>query len=432
MIRYILAVIFVLSTLWVGEWAVQDSFHKIIISFSVLFGIYALCINRAWKDESLWFWIWTGTLGRISLVFVFPSLSDDVYRFYWDALVIAEGVSPYQYTPAEITHSIMETHKDVFEQLNSPGYYSVYPPVNQVLYWVALQVSSGLEGFSMALKSIFLILEMAGLYFIYRILMSTGQSLQWMIIYWLNPLVMIEGVGNLHIEVIMVSFLAGLYYCYFIKNRPFQAAGYFSLAMGVKIVPLIISPFLYFSKDKKTRILFTSVTILITSILFLPVFVNHDFRTFFQSLDLYFRKFEFNASIYYLLRFVGYILTGYNQIAWIGPGLSAIFAFIVLYFAVRLKKSAMPQLLLHFLIIWTVFLCISTTVHPWYIIPIIFLGTLTGNIYPLVWSYLVVFSYILYDTGLREFYYWVVWIEYILVGGIAWWEIKKAPIRGLS
>lgn len=378
------------------------------------------------------FWIWTGTLARISLVFVFPDLSDDVYRFYWDALLTAEGISPYQYTPAEITHPFMVSHKDVFEQLNSPGYYSVYPPVNQVLYWTALQFSTGLEGFSIALKSIFLLLEMAGLYFIYRILMSIGQPLQWMIIYWLNPLVMVEGVGNLHIEVIMVSFLAGLFYYYYIKDRPFQGAGFFSLATGVKIVPLIISPFLYFSKDKKTRILFASAMILITLILFLPVFVSHDFRGFFQSLDLYFRKFEFNASIYFILRYAGYVMTGYNQIAWIGPGLSVFFAIFVLYFSLRLKKSTLPQLLFHFLILWTVYFCISTIVHPWYIIPIIFLGSLTGKIYPLVWSYLIVFSYIFYDIGLREFYYWVVWIEYMIVGCVAWWEIKKAPKWGLS
>ena len=42
-------------------------------------------------------------------------------------------------------------------------------------------------------------------------------------------------------------------------------------------------------------------------------------ENFSDSLNLYFQKFEFNAGVYYVLRWIGFQYKGYNLIQVIGP-----------------------------------------------------------------------------------------------------------------
>ena len=68
------------------------------------------------------------------------------------------------------------------------------------------------------------------------------------------------------------------------------------------------------------------------------IFITFASGGFFQSIDLYYRKFEFNAGLYYLLRFVGQWATGYNLIRWLGPGLALLALSTILYLSINVNK----------------------------------------------------------------------------------------------
>jgi len=74
-----------------------------------------------------------GLVFRIAWLFGFPQLSDDVYRFIWDGNLIHQGINPYAYVPLEILNErlipIGENVENLYYQLNSPHYYSIYPPI---------------------------------------------------------------------------------------------------------------------------------------------------------------------------------------------------------------------------------------------------------------------------------------------------------------
>src|SRR5690606_27633197 len=130
---------------------------------------------------------------------------------------------------------------------------------------------------------------------------------------------------------------------------------------------------------------------------FLPIIILPGSLTLFKSVNLYFQSFEFNASLYYLLRESGYWLTGYNLIRYIGPLLAVLAMYLIIRFSRSVKEENDYTFVWTALISWSFYLFLSSTVHPWYIIPLVFWATLTGFTFPMIWSALIILSYVHYD-----------------------------------
>src|SRR5690606_9314166 len=112
-----------------------------------------------------------------------------------------------------------------------------------------------------------------------------------------------------------------------------------------------------------------------------------------SSLDLYFRTFEFNASIYYLFRAIGTWWYGYNPIHFIGP-LCTILMLSICVWLYRIRKvSDIPRLMDSLILCGTVYLVFATTVHPWYLSIILPFAYLNRRWSLILWSYLIFASY---------------------------------------
>ncbi len=142
------------------------------------------------------------------------------------------------------------------------------------------------------------------------------------------------------------------------------------------------------------------------------------------SLDLYFRRFEFNASLYYLLREFGTLILGYNPIATIGPFLALVAVSLILFFSwSRRLKLSLPE---RWLFALTAYLLCATTVHPWYVVPLVALSVLTRFGFPIIWSALLPLTYLAYGQVPFHENLWIVAVEYGVVGGWMAWEIKTS------
>ena len=76
----------------------------------------------------------TAALFRLLALPMLPTLSDDGYRYLWDGLVAAEAdVSPYAYRPADPALGPWQD-EPLFVRMNSPAYFSVYPPASQAVF----------------------------------------------------------------------------------------------------------------------------------------------------------------------------------------------------------------------------------------------------------------------------------------------------------
>lgn len=369
-------------------------------------------------------------LFRLLALVNLPTLSDDIYRFIWDGRLLAHGYNPFQYLPSEILSTRIAAQagltEALFQKLNSPHYYTVYPPLLQG--WFA--VSATLGGVSELATAFWLRLpiflgEGGTFWLLYRLLKLMNQdqntAQRSVLVYALNPLVNVELVGNVHYEGLTICFLLAALYFYK-KQKDLPSATFLGLAAGVKLLPLIFLPALL-EKGHWRKNLTSAVGATVTfGVPFLFFFDRAIVENISTSLDLYFRRFEFNASLYYLLREIGTLILGYNPIAIIGPFLALVALSLVLFFSwSRRLKLTLPE---RWLFALTAYLLCATTVHPWYVVPLIALSVLTRFGFPIIWSVMLPLTYVSYGGGGSHENLWIVAVEYCVVLGWMAWEVR--------
>lgn len=367
-----------------------------------------------WPDEGLLF---TAALFfRLLLLFAMPQLSDDVYRFVWDGRLLAHGYNPYLYLPSQLLPTPIAAAcglgEHLFRQLNSPDYFTVYPPLNQAFFGLAAWLSpTGLLGNVVWLRVPIILAEAGSLWLMTRLLGQLRMNPNLALVYGLNPLVILELTGNLHFEAVMIFFTL-LAAWLLLNQRWMLSAGALALAVGTKLLPLLLLPLVVRRLGWKQGILYSALTGVLTAALFAPFASLELVRNIFSSINLYFQKFEFNASVYYVLRTIGYWVEGYNAIARIGFWLSITTTASLLWIAFQWRRPALAVQLVAML---TLYLAFSTTVHPWYVTTLVAASVFTPFRYPLVWSALIPLSYFTYHTQPYEENLWLTTVEYGLV-----------------
>ena len=396
--------------------------------WAALFLLYGIAV-RFQADAPFKWLIGAAILFRLLGMVNLPNLSDDVYRFIWDGRLLAYGYNPFLYLPREILSGEIATQAGLtpalFQKLNSPDYYTVYPPLLQGWFAVAATLGGSSDlATAFWLRSPIFWGEAATFWLLYQLLKLLGKdkasTRQGVLLYALNPLVTVELVGNLHYEGLTICFLlAGLYF--YLKQKQTASATFLALAAGAKLLPLIFIPVLLDKNDWRKSLkyaLTAGIVFLLPFLFFLNPTIVENIST---SLDLYFRRFEFNASLYYLLRGVGTYLKGYNPIATIGPLLALVAASLILFFSWSKKlKLSLPE---RWLFALTAYLLCATTVHPWYVVPLIALSTLSRFRFPVVWSVVLPLTYVAYGQMPFQENLWIVAGEYLVVLG---WSIREA------
>lgn len=388
---YFALIVYVAGIVFVCTFPEQSDFIHILLGVTLAFAGYSFLIR--FTDVPFKTLLIAGVGVRLILLFTFPNLSDDVYRFFWDGKMWWYGENAYAILPSEYITAAADNRvlSEVFAQLNSPQYYTVYPPVAQLIFWAGA-ITDNVFISSVIMKIFLLIGEFFGLKYILQLAELSGLPKKITLWYFLNPLVIIEGSGNLHFEVLMVAFLAvGLFYLY--MNKTTNAAIFTALSVSVKLFPLIFLPFIFFKLPSYKRYAFSAIIFVIIVILFFPLWYSVNIGNFAESINLYFRKFEFNASVYFVFRSLGIWLSGYNLIAVTGPLLALIVFLLVSGKVWKSKKSNIHDFWKFALYAWTVYLVLSTTIHPWYLILLVFMGIFAMAHFTWIWSYLVFLSY---------------------------------------
>ncbi len=364
---------------------------------------------------------------RLMIIADFPHLSDDIYRFIWDGRLLHLGLNPYRYIPADIVGNHALLGQSLYESLNSPHYYSIYPPIAQVIFWVSTLIHSPQFLYeAMVMRAIHFAFELGTLRYLWMLLKAYDVPQSRIAIYALNPLVILEVSANLHHEGIVLFFLLATLY-HLKQGRVFRSGVFMALSIATKILPILFVPVIFFRLQGKQRWTFVLSTTTVAGLLFLPVFSSVEILQHIgSSAQLYVSSFEFNASIYYLFRGLGQAIYGYNIIGVLGPILKIITVLSILFIAVKYGRRSAYSLPLLILVSYSIFLFLSSTVHPWYIILLIGMAPLTQLRFPIVWSALILATYINYSFQPYHESLWVVGIEYLLIGVFIIFEINQS------
>ncbi len=385
---------------------------------------YLYIVARPASANHLRYLLVAAFLLRCLLLPAVPNLSEDVYRFIWDGRLWVQGINPFAYLPSDvIQHQLVpDNSRALYALLNSPGYFTVYPPVNQFLFALtAWLFPSSVMGSIITIRAFIILAEGITLWLMYRLLQQAKLPIQRILLYALNPLVILELSGNLHFEGVMLCFILLSFYC-MLRQNTLPMAISFALAVCTKLLPLIFLPLYLRRLGMRQVFYFYGLTTLAILLLFLPLLSQELIAGMSSSLELYFQKFEFNASIYYIVREIGYTLKGYNIIAAAGQWLAIItLLLIVLFTGMERNKHIFAA----FLWINLIYLLLSTTVHPWYIIPLVAFSVFTSYRFAIIWSLLIFFSYAGYSLHGFEERLWITAFEYIVVLGILAYEIYR-------
>ncbi|WP_299004641.1 mannosyltransferase [uncultured Tenacibaculum sp.] len=418
----------------------RTEFYKLLILWIGLFGSFYFLLQN--KQISFKYWVAIAILFRLIFLFAVPNLSQDFYRFIWDGRMILEGFNPYLSLPQTLIEQnnapilqATELYKGM-GQLNG-SHYTNYPPINQLCFLLAALFSKhSILGSVIVMRLLIILADIGILYFGKKLLEKLQLPIHNIFLYILNPFVIIEFTGNLHFEPVMLFFV--VWSLYKLQQKKWIWAGVLlACAVSVKLIPLIFLPLFYqwFVKNKtsytvgiKKLISFYTVVLLTITVSFLPFFSLEFIANYSNSVGLWFRSFEFNASFYYIAREIGYLFRGYNEIAIIGkiiPILTVSFLLALTFFR---RNTSTMQLITAMLFSLSFYYFVSTTMHPWYIGSLLILSVFTKYRFPVVWSFVIILSYQAYANIPWKENLWLIALEYVVLYSFLIWELSiKKP-----
>lgn len=322
------------------------------------------------------FWLVFGVavLLRITFAFKSPELSNDIYRYLWDGILFNNGINPYAFTPINIYNNFPE-YIDLFHKLDHNNFFTIYPPVSQLFFRISTYISTT----ELFMKIFFAVLDSITCIFIYDILKSLHKPALYSLIYFFNPLVVIEISGSGHIDGLGIFFLAFSMFLLskyilsdkkqldfaFSKKNVFIVSTLsilFSFAVLTKLFPLVFLPLFLFILPVQLFLLFFLIfmlTIVIMIAVFYPNILN-----ILITLTIYTANWEFSNILFKLLHAV------FNSS--VIP--RAILTIFFICCMILIYKRFLPLLLNHSLnafitvcyYISFAFIVFSPTLHSWY------------------------------------------------------------------
>ena len=467
----------------------RTEYIKLVSLYTALFGLFYWLVITLKENNKLLTYL--AFLFRAVFILAIPNLSQDFYRFIWDGNMILEGFNPYLYTVESfITKGEfpVDNAQELYAGMGklNASHFTNYPPINQLCFVLAnLLPGQSILSSVIGLRLIIIAADFGTLYFGKKLLQNLNLPVHNIFWYILNPFIIIELTGNLHFEGVMIFFL--VWNLYLLQKGKWQwAAVVLALSISTKLIPLMFLPLVFqwfvsarfdslrlrsatdaqrpaLSKQRRNVITSTveqsiineaiassqvprndndqstvlRVTKLIgyyaivcgvTLLLFAPFFSMQFISNYAETVGLWFQNFEFNASVYYLLREIGYTIRGYNEIAILGVSLSIIVLLFTLYRALFKKNTSMEDLIKSMLLVFTCYLFLSTTVHPWYIATLLALSVFTKYKFPLVWSFIIILSYLAYiqiGNASKSENLFIIALEYLIVYGVFFWEMFR-------
>jgi len=430
---------------------VRTDYVKLIGLYTGLFFLFYKLVQISKHNLKLLTWIAFGF--RAVFILAIPNLSQDFYRFIWDGRMILEGFKPYLYTQESFIVNgefPVKQAQELYAGMGSlsASHFTNYPPLNQLCFVIAgLFAGKSILGSAVVLRLIIIAADFGTLHFGKKLLEKLKLPAHNIFWYVLNPFIIIELTGNLHFEGVMIFFLVwSLYLLYSGKWK--LAAVVFACSVSIKLIPLIFLPLFWhwFTKNnsgKKWIPAFAGMTKLMsfytivgatTILLFLPFYSSQLVSNYAEIVGLWFQNFEFNASLYYVAREIGFQFRGYNEIAIIGKYTAIIVFLFVISMAFFRKNTTIIQLITAMLFALSFYYFTATTVHPWYIATLLILSIFTKHKFPLVWSFVIILSYLAYGNNDTVENLWIIALEYLIVYSIFIWEvfIKKANSKELA
>lgn len=218
----------VIYVLMIGKNKIFQNIKQLLIYVGVISLIFMVMLP--WTSSDIFYYMGVGEI-------------DSVYHqnpYY----VIIEDV--YNENKGNIQDEILE--KSVTNPWSSTTV--VYGPMAQLLFKITTKISfKNVDLCLFMFKIINVLLHILNCYLIYKI----TKKIKFSIIYGLNPLIFLEFIGNVHHDIVIVTFVLLALYFLLKKKQIVPSVIFLSIATGIKYYPILLLPIviLYYFKDEK-------------------------------------------------------------------------------------------------------------------------------------------------------------------------------------
>ena len=361
--------------------------------FFVPFGVYLAALRLVdgqnhVDSEKILLIIVFAIIFRLTLLFSGPVFSFDVYRYYWDGKIAANGVNPYLYPPdAPELSSLRDAN---WELINHKYLKSGYPPLMELFLGLLYVSSHSVQAYKVS----FFLLDIGTILAVLLIMRQLSIKDKYLMVYAWAPLPIIEISQTGHNDSLMV-FLMIVSFLLLLRGRRNLSSLVMGLSVASKLFPILFVPVLFRRWGKTGTLIF----FLVVAALYLP-FADIGLKMYSGLLYVVNTTF-FNGSV-----FPGVVamLTWTDLLA--NPGFAAqlvvycIYAIVLLWaflLSFRHQVNSIELMKVCFLLGGTVLL-LNRTFFPWYVVWILpFVVFYTSRSWLLL-SGSIFLSYLKYDA----------------------------------
>jgi hypothetical protein len=345
----------------------------------------------------------------------FQLYDDDIWRYLWDGYVQALGINPYQYAPTNERFDELsernETWSAIRDHINYADTPTIYPPLAQSVFRLSHALAPGSV---LMMKSVVVMFDLLAMAFIVLTLQLLGRSLNELILYAWNPLVIKVFAGSGHIDGVLVAAIAAMMYFALRKWRGAVALA-FAAAILAKLSPVLLLPLML----RRIGWRYTMLTLLTVVIGYLP-FANAG-SALFAGFRQFARDWQFNSGLFVLIKSL--LAFTVNDPSVIARSLCAVIIIAVtLWMSLRDDGSDQSFISSATLTLGTLVIC-SPAVMPWYITWLLPLALIARQAVWFYFSALVCLAFlVMIDERERAA---VLWIEYGAVALIALYTYRN-------
>ena len=241
-------------------------------------------------------------LFRLVLLPQTPFLSNDIYRYLWDAEVLQRGINPYLYPPEASELSSLHD-LEIYQQMSHKHVRTVYPPLLQGLFWLGAKLAETLALNPIhVLKSIWIVIDLALIGVLAKILAAYEIDSRWTLLYAWHPLAVIEIAGSGHTDGVgAFCLLAALLMLK--RERHLASAIFLACGFLVKFVTVLLVPFIFlFSLKKENWQLnwrFALTFFAVLALAYAPFITAGE--NLYSGLSVYSAKWRFNDALFSLI-----------------------------------------------------------------------------------------------------------------------------------
>jgi hypothetical protein len=273
--------------------------------------------------------------------------SDDIPRYVWEGRILLEGYNPFAITPED--PRLAPFRDEVYPLINHRDMPAIYPPLAQYVFMLLSTFTYRVEGYRLFL----LLVEFGAIAMMFKWTRVLGLARDRVIVYALNPLVVVGIAGHGHLDALQALFLVWALVCHG-SRREGWAMVLMTMAGLFKFLAFFALPFLVTRRTLKYLPLCCGIVLASYAPFF---FLEGSFS--FGNLGHYLGKFEYYSLTYAPLRWIVGTAGAHT--------ITAVVLFVVLV-SLWLTRTRPEYAIPPFLLLVTL---MNTTVHYWYLIPIL-------------------------------------------------------------